>query len=257
MIVEVDMYKNIIFDMGNVLIDFSPMQYVGKLNLNDRAEEEKIFKAAYMNFKSIYMDYGRITEDEFVDHVVKGIGEEYRDKIRELIVNWSQYLTPIEGMEELVKELKDKGYKIYLLSNAGFSQHDYWEKIPASKYFDGKIVSCDVGEVKPFKEMVNKHNLLKHEALKKYCKKNRYGYAILDYDYYSFEDLKKEKVSIFIQNKFIKFVKRKREVTFDECDSFKKENNITDYQICYIIWKNRNKCLKYQQHKIMYDKYTE
>ena len=73
------MYKNIIFDMGNVLIDFSPMQYVGKLNLNDRAEEEKIFKAAYMNFKSIYMDYGRITEDEFVDHVVKGIGEKYRD----------------------------------------------------------------------------------------------------------------------------------------------------------------------------------
>ena len=147
------MYKNIIFDMGNVLIDFSPMQYVGKLNLKDRAEEEKIFKAAYLNFKSIYMDYGRITEDEFVDHVVKGIGEEYRDKVRELIVNWHQYLTPIKGMEELVKELKEKGYKIYLLSNAGFNQHDYWEKIPASKYFDGKVVSCDVGEVKPFKEI--------------------------------------------------------------------------------------------------------
>lgn len=148
-----DMYKNIIFDMGNVLIDFSPMQYVGKLNLNDKAEEEKIFKAAYLNFKSIYMDYGRMTEDEFVDHVVKGIGEKYRDKVRELIVNWHQYLTPIEGMEELVKELKEKGYKIYLLSNAGFNQHDYWEKIPASKYFDGKVVSCDVGEVKPFKEI--------------------------------------------------------------------------------------------------------
>ena len=136
--------------MGNVLIDFSPMQYVGKLNLKDRAEEEKIFKAAYVNFKSIYMDYGKITEDEFVEHVVQGIGPEYRDKIKELIVNWPQYLTPIDGMEELVKELKDKGYKIYLLSNAGFNQHDYWERIPASKYFDGKVVSCDVGEVKPF-----------------------------------------------------------------------------------------------------------
>lgn len=147
------MYKNIIFDMGNVLIDFSPMQYVGKLNLGDKAEEEKIFKAAYLNFKSIYMDYGRMTEDEFVDYVVNGIGEKYRDKVRELIVNWHQYLTPIKGMEELVKELKDKGYKIYLLSNAGFNQHDYWEKIPASKYFDGKVVSCDVGEVKPFREI--------------------------------------------------------------------------------------------------------
>lgn len=147
------MIKNIIFDMGNVLIDFNPMQYVGELHLANREEEEKVFKAAYLNFKSIYMDYGRITEEEFVNHVVEGIGEEYRDKIKELIINWHKYLTPIKGMEEIVKELKDKGYKIYLLSNAGFSQHDYWDRIPASKYFDGKVVSCDVGEVKPFREI--------------------------------------------------------------------------------------------------------
>ncbi|MBO6119186.1 MAG: HAD family phosphatase [Lachnospiraceae bacterium] len=147
------MIKNIIFDMGNVLIDFNPMQYVGELHLANKEEEEKVFKAAYLNFKSIYMDYGRITEEEFVNHVVEGIGEEYRDKIKELIINWHKYLTPIKGMEEIVKELKDKGYKIYLLSNAGFSQHDYWDRIPASKYFDGKVVSCDVGEVKPFREI--------------------------------------------------------------------------------------------------------
>ena len=162
------MIKNIIFDMGNVLIDFNPMQYVGKLNIPDKKEEEKIFNAAYLNFKSIYMDYGRITEEEFVDHVVHGIGEEYRDKIKELIINWTQYLTPIAGMEELVKELKDKGYKIYLLSNASFNQHNYWEKIPASKYFDGKVVSCDVGEVKPFegiyKALYEKFNIKPEES---------------------------------------------------------------------------------------------
>ena len=116
---------------------------------------------------------------------------------------------------------------------------------------DGRIA---IIEVKPFKEMVNKHNIMKHLALEKYCKKKRYGYAIFDYDYYSFEDLKKEKVPIQVENKFINFVKRKKEVTFDECNSFKKENNINDYQICYIIWKNRNKNLKYQQHKIIYHK---
>ena len=144
------MIKNIIFDMGNVLIDFNPMQYIGELHLDDKEEEVKLFKAAYLNYKSIYMDYGKITESEFVDHVVSGIGEKYRDKVAEVIMHWDQHLTPIKGMEELVKELKDKGYKIYLLSNAGFNQHDYWTKIPAHKYFDGKVVSCDVGEVKPF-----------------------------------------------------------------------------------------------------------
>ena len=147
------MIKNIIFDMGNVLIDFSPMQYVQKLNIKDKDEEQKIFNATYLNYKSIYMDYGMISDEEFVDHVVKGIGEEYRDKIRKLILNWTDNLTPIEGMEELIVELKNKGYKLYLLSNASFNQHNYWEKIPAHKYFDGKIVSCDVKEVKPFKEI--------------------------------------------------------------------------------------------------------
>ena len=147
------MIKNIIFDMGNVLIDFSPMQYVKKLNIKDKDEEQKIYNATYLNYKSIYMDYGMISDEEFVDHVVKGLGEEYREKIKKLILNWTDYLTPIEGIEELIIELKNKGYKIYLLSNASFNQHNYWEKIPVHKYFDGKSVSCDVKEVKPFKEI--------------------------------------------------------------------------------------------------------
>ena len=115
---------------------------------------------------------------------------------------------------------------------------------------DGRFVLI---EVKPFKEMVNKHVLMKNEALRKYCRKNRYGYAIIDHDYHSFEDIKKEKVPISIQKKFISFVKNKKEVSFEECDKFKKEYNIDDYQICYIIYKNQ-KHLKYQQHLIMYKK---
>ena len=114
---------------------------------------------------------------------------------------------------------------------------------------DGVVV---IIEVKPFKEMVNKKNLLKHEALVKYCKKHRFGYAIIDYDYYSFEDLKNEKVPIIVQNKFIKFVKEKKELTFDECDSFKEKYHLTDYQLCYIIWNNRKKHLVYNQHLIKY-----
>ena len=105
-------------------------------------------------------------------------------------------------------------------------------------------------EVKPFKEMVNKHNLDKHRALAKYCKKHGFGFAILDCDYYSFEDLKREKVSKTISNKFIKFVKDKGNVIFEECEEFKIKNNITDYQICYIILSNKH--LEYKQRKISY-----
>lgn len=105
-------------------------------------------------------------------------------------------------------------------------------------------------EVKPFKEMVNKHNLDKHNALAKYCKKHGFGLAILDCDYYSFEDLKREKVSKNIQNKFIKFVKDRGNVIFEECEQFKKEYNIDDYQICNIILNSKH--LEYKQKKISY-----
>ena len=145
-----------------------------------------------------------------------------------------------------IKEIKTQSLVIKYSSN-----------IKIRKYYPDIQLLLDDGvvvivEVKPFKEMVNKHNLMKHKALEKYCKKNKFGFSIIDYNYYSFEDLKLEKVPLSIQNNFIKYVKSKKEVTFDECNSFKKEYNITDYQICKIILKNKH--LIYQQHIIKYVK---
>ena len=127
--------------------------------------------------------------------------------------------------------------------------------IKMRKYYPDIELLLDDGiiaiiEVKPFKEMVNKHNLDKHRALARYCKKHGFGFAILDCDYYSFEDLKREKVSKNISNKFIKFVKERDNVIFEECEEFKKENNITDYQICNIILNSKH--LEYKQKKISY-----
>ena len=56
-------------------------------------------------------------------------------------------------MCELVAELKANGYGIYLLSNASLRQHEYWPRIPASRYFDGTLVSADVKLVKPQPEI--------------------------------------------------------------------------------------------------------
>ena len=132
---------------------------------------------------------------------------------------------------------------------------NYSPNIKIRKYFPDIELLLDDGiiaiiEVKPFKEMVNKHVLMKTKTLMKYCKKHGFGLAILDHDYYSFEDLKKEKVSKSVSSKFIKFVKDKGNVSFDECDIIKRECNITDYQICNIILNSKH--LIYQQHIIKY-----
>ena len=56
-------------------------------------------------------------------------------------------------MEELIRTLKDTGYRIYLLSNASVSQHLYWPQFSMSRLFDGKLISCDYGIVKPNPEI--------------------------------------------------------------------------------------------------------
>ena len=59
----------------------------------------------------------------------------------------------MEGMEGLLRELKELGFPIYLLSNASLRQPGYFDKIPGSQYFDGKIVSAFYKLLKPQPEI--------------------------------------------------------------------------------------------------------
>lgn len=143
------MYKNMIFDMGNVLLEFSPYHYVEMLGLKTEEERTLIFNTVYRNWRCSYLDRGDYTEERFVEEVSAELPPEYRHHVQTLIFDWAKDVKPVPGMADLVKEVKDKGYKIYLLSNAGYRQHEYWLKIPGHEYFDGTIISCDVKAIKP------------------------------------------------------------------------------------------------------------
>lgn len=147
------MIKNIIFDMGNVLINFSPRRYVEMLGLENEEDKKLLFNAVFANNMCPYLDRGDYTEEAFVNEVNKNLPEKFHSLVHRLIFNWADEISPVSGMAEFVKEVKEKGYKIYLLSNAGYRQHEYWIRIPGHEYFDGSVVSCDVGMVKPEKRI--------------------------------------------------------------------------------------------------------
>ena len=54
-----------------------------------------------------------------------------------------------EAEERVVRELKARGYTLYLLSNAARRQHTYWHDIPGSECFSGTLISADVHLLKP------------------------------------------------------------------------------------------------------------
>lgn len=146
------MIKNIVFDMGNVLIRFEPDLF---LNRYDLSSEEKALlnKEIYRSAEWVMLDRGTLNESEMEKIIFPRIPSHLHDIARDLIENWDDPLLPVDGTVELLKRLKTSGYRLYLLSNATARQHVYWKKAEASSLFDGTLISSDIKILKPQPEI--------------------------------------------------------------------------------------------------------
>lgn len=146
------MIKNIVFDMGKVLLRFEPAYFIERVGT---AEEDRalLLREVYQSLEWARMDRGSMTEAEAAASMCRRLPARLHETVHALVDRWDRPILPIEGMEELIRELKAKGYGIYLLSNASYRQHEYWPRVPASRYFDGTLISADVGLVKPQPEI--------------------------------------------------------------------------------------------------------
>lgn len=161
------MIKNIIFDMGNVLILFRPEIFINKLNVSQ--QDAKLLNDVIFDSQEwASLDDGSANEAEAMEIFKNKLPVRLHDQMITLVTQWDIPLLEVEGMSQLIKELKAKGYKIYLLSNASSRQHQYWDRISASEYFDGTVISADVKMVKPdpkiFEHLCEKFSLLPAEC---------------------------------------------------------------------------------------------
>ncbi len=146
------MIKNIIFDMGNVLLRFDRNAFLDAVGV--QGEDRKLLlNNVYVTLEWARMDRGSMTEAEAAQSMCLRLPERLHEKVHLLVDNWDRPIIPVEGMAQLVKELKEAGYRIYLLSNASVRQHEYWPRIPGSEYFDGTLISADEKLVKPQPEI--------------------------------------------------------------------------------------------------------
>lgn len=157
------MIKNILFDMGNVLIRFDRKLFLDRLQISD-ADKEVLLREVFASVDWSHMDRGTKTEVTALESMKARLPQRLHAAAEELTLRWDEPLIPIDGMYELVEELKTKGYGIYLLSNASVRQHTYWPRIPASRFFDGTLISADEHVMKPQPEIY--HLCLKRFGLK-------------------------------------------------------------------------------------------
>ena len=149
------MIKNIVFDMGQVLVS-----YVGNLvcqiYIEDEQERKDVSTSVFASPEWGLLDMGVMPEEEALKKMQERLDtERKREQAEWCFWHWHEYnMKPKEGMEELVRWLKSMGYGIYLCSNASVRLLKcYKEVIPAIDCFDGILFSAEVQCLKPQKEM--------------------------------------------------------------------------------------------------------
>ncbi len=161
------MIKNIVFDMGNVLLAYTPQDYI-KTVTDDEIIAAAVLKELFYGKEWQDLDAGTITEEDAVKQVNQRIPQ-YAQYVQSAMDNWHSDLTPMQGMPEIVKRLKDKNYKIYLLSNTSLRFFKYKKKVEMFHCFDGFIVSAQEKLVKPDKAIFdcicNRYNLNCEECI--------------------------------------------------------------------------------------------
>ncbi len=162
------MVKNIIFDIGNVLLEFKPLDYL-KRTFNDENLEKLLYKEIFQCEEWVHLDRGILTQDEVVK-LISLRNPKYEVHIKKCMDNWIEILTPIEGTVKILSKLKENGYKLYLLSNFhSLAFETVYSKYDFFKYFDGGIISYKEKLLKPenkiYTKLLDTYNLNAEECL--------------------------------------------------------------------------------------------
>lgn len=146
------MIRNIIFDMGGVLVHYDPDHFVDLLSVS--AEDKALLmREVFRTVAWFRMDRGTMGEAEAAASMKANLPPRLHGAADRLMAWWELELRPMEGMEDLVRELKELGCGVYLLSNATLRQPEYFDRLPVSRYMDGRMVSAFHQLLKPQHEI--------------------------------------------------------------------------------------------------------
>lgn len=140
--------KNLVFDMGNVLIQYNAQHYIEKY-VPDKADWELMRREVFDSVEWVRMDHGTLSQTQAVASCCRRLPARLHSVAARLYADWNKEIAPMPGMEELVARAKCAGYGIYLLSNTSVRYHHFRKNIPALRWFDGEFISADWRMLKP------------------------------------------------------------------------------------------------------------
>lgn len=222
----------VIFDLGSVLVKNTFRENIVNSKIPDEDYEYLIFKYAEMS--------QHITEtmstDEAIELFKTSLKPEFKKYAKEIFTVLNTGIKPFEFTETMIKNLKDKGYKVYYLSNWNRASFELCKEkglFDFLKLFDGGIVSYEVDMMKPEKTIYNllidKFSINPAKAIFFDDRKENVDAAISVGLHAEVFDVKKHtEYDIFSLKDIYEAVNT---ITMDDIKSFNKELNSWDYGV--------------------------
>lgn len=162
--------KNLVFDMGNVLIEWNSEKILQAITDN-RKLQNLLRKEVFETGLWVQTDEGVKTREEMIEIVTAKIGEEYRNEITQLSRYWYKYVDVYTKVQDRIIELSKNGYNIYILSNTAYTFYDLVKEgyLPAASIAKGIVLSCEEKVLKPNEKIYNilleRYNLDPHDTM--------------------------------------------------------------------------------------------
>lgn len=162
------MIKNVVFDIGNVLIDFPWDEYCHSL-YNDAELEKKITALAFKCPMWTEFDRGVMEFDEIVGGMI-AMAPELESEIRTAIDRVNECIIRLDYAIPWIESVKERGLNAYYLSNySDYVMSKSMHAMDFLSHMDGGVFSWKVQTVKPeekiYRILFDSYNLNPEECV--------------------------------------------------------------------------------------------
>ena len=144
-------YRNIVFDMGGVLVDYTADNATWHFT-DDPEIVREIHNVMFCSQEWMALDMGAISDEEAVSRILPRLSD---DRVREIaritFDHWHEYNNVARpGVAAIIESIKMRGQKVYILSNVSKRlTGTYKDVVPAPELYDGAFFSGEVLALKP------------------------------------------------------------------------------------------------------------
>ena len=103
------MIRHIVFDMGQVLVNFNIGLFTDRLRLSE-ADAALIRREVLTTVEWVRMDRGTISDDDALARMQARLPRHLHGTAEYLVRRWNDPIVPVEGMADVARDLKNAGY---------------------------------------------------------------------------------------------------------------------------------------------------